>query len=563
MSEGATHCPYIGLKQNRAIRFSTPTAEHRCYINGEATEVPVDQASYCLSPFHTQCPLYMGSLGAQNRRDDVQSVAQSRAKAEVGTRVPASPAATPPERSSQRPSGTPKPAPAKPIAPPVRPARVAADDDGFDGGDDDYMAGRRPAGYKRPASARPSAAIQTGIPQWLYGVVVGVLLVAVVVFVFADQLLQGGSVAEVPAEASPVATTAAEAFEPLPTASTPQATAVPVAIVSEPTATEAAQQANAQAPTATFPPRPTARTVPTFTPSPVSAGGQATATAGVATVVTTATVATSADGAAVATPLWLYFADASGTMYVPVYRSVPVVAKRVAGASLTALIDGPRSGMTQLILPETQLKSLVVRDGVAEVDFDRAPTAAGDIRGYVSIVHTLTQFGTVKRVKFFINGVEVPATGGIPSERIRINEWNPDDLSIDEAIVLPLYFVSPDGRFDIPVSKLVPKTDQVAAATVNGLIKGAGVYADKVKQTIPSDTQVRSVTLQNGVAVVDVSTAFTAASDRAGAMRTLVESLTSWPAITGVKVTVEGQSIAGAWGAEWDRVFERRTVNPE
>jgi spore germination protein GerM len=389
-------------------------------------------------------------------------------------------------------------------------------------------------------------------------------MVAVVVFVFADQLLQGGSVAEAPLEASPMATTAADAFEPLPTASTPIATAEAVVIVSEPTAT-VADQAVAQAPTATFPPRPTARTVSTFTPSPVTtgAGGQATVTAGVATVVTTATVADASAGAAVATPLWLYFADASGTMYVPVYRSVPVVSKRVAGASLTALIDGPRAGMTRLILPETQLKSLVVRDGVAEVDFDRAPTAAGDIRGYVSIVHTLTQFGTVNRVKFFINGVEVPATGGIPSERIRINEWNPDDLSIDEATVLPLYFVSPDGRFDIPVSKLVPRTDQVAAATVNGLIKGAGIYADKVKQTIPSDTQLRGVTLQNGVAVVDLSTAFTAAGDRAGAMRTLVESLTSWPAITGVKVTIEGQSIAGAWGAEWDRVFERRTLNPE
>lgn len=562
MSEGAPHCPFIGLKQNRAIRFSTPTAEHRCYINGEATEVPVDQASYCLSPFHTQCPLYMGSLGAQNRRNDVQSVAQSRAKAEINTRTPVSKESVSTERSN-RPVATPKPAPTKPTTSPARQARVVADED-VDGSDGEFASGRRMVGNKRPASARPSSALQTGIPQWLYGVVVGVLLVAVVVFVFADQLLQGGSVAEVPAEASPVATTAAEAFEPLPTVSTPLATAVPVAVVSEPTATVGAQVAT-QLPAVTFTPRPTARTVQTFTPSPVStrAGGQATATAGIATVVTTATAADASAGSAVATPLWLYFADASGILYVPVNRQVPVVDKRVAGASVNALIEGPRNGMTRLVLPETKVKSLVIRDGVAEVDFDRAPTVPGDIRGYVSIVHTLSQFSTVNRVKFFINGVEVPATGGIPSERIRINEWNPEDLSIDESTVLTLYFVSPDGRYDIPVSKLVPKTDQVAAATVNALIQGAGIYADNVKQTIPSDTQVRSVTLQNGVAVVDVSTAFTAASDRAGAMRTLVESLTSWPAITGVKVTVEGQSIAGAWGAEWDRVFERRTVNPE
>lgn len=66
MSEVATHCPYIGLKQNRAIRFSTPTAEHRCYISGDAMDIPVDQASYCLTQFHTQCPLYMGSLAQHN-----------------------------------------------------------------------------------------------------------------------------------------------------------------------------------------------------------------------------------------------------------------------------------------------------------------------------------------------------------------------------------------------------------------------------------------------------------------------------------------------------------------
>src|SRR5688572_20955294 len=60
MVEPTGHCPYLGLKQNRAIRFASPTPEHRCYVSGEPLEIPVDQSSYCLSQGHVHCPLYMG-----------------------------------------------------------------------------------------------------------------------------------------------------------------------------------------------------------------------------------------------------------------------------------------------------------------------------------------------------------------------------------------------------------------------------------------------------------------------------------------------------------------------
>lgn len=60
MVEPTGHCPYLGLKQNRAIRFASPTPEHRCYVTGDPQVIPVDQVSYCLSSGHTQCPLYTG-----------------------------------------------------------------------------------------------------------------------------------------------------------------------------------------------------------------------------------------------------------------------------------------------------------------------------------------------------------------------------------------------------------------------------------------------------------------------------------------------------------------------
>src|SRR3954462_7451772 len=60
MTEPNRHCPYLGLKQNRPIRFASPTPEHRCFVSGEPLEIPVDQSSYCLSQGHVHCPLYMG-----------------------------------------------------------------------------------------------------------------------------------------------------------------------------------------------------------------------------------------------------------------------------------------------------------------------------------------------------------------------------------------------------------------------------------------------------------------------------------------------------------------------
>ncbi len=60
MVKPSGHCPHLGLKQNRAIRFASPTPEHRCYVTGEAQDIPVDQTTYCLSQGHVNCPLYMG-----------------------------------------------------------------------------------------------------------------------------------------------------------------------------------------------------------------------------------------------------------------------------------------------------------------------------------------------------------------------------------------------------------------------------------------------------------------------------------------------------------------------
>lgn len=391
--------------------------------------------------------------------------------------------------------------------------------------------------HRLTPSRRRHTSAQPRVPAAVYGLFLGILLVAVVVYVYAGNQLSGTTntqTLQMP--------TLAPTFEPLPSIAP---TDIPAIVV------------------ATATPEPTADLVPPTATVEIVVG-----TATPAVIVATATPEP-AVVAAIATPdskempLILYFADSTGRLLVPVQRNVMVVAKRVAGASLNALIEGPRNGLTRVIVQDVNVNSLTIQDGVALIDLDRRPTAVGDVRGFNAMALTLTQFDTVKRVKFLINGGEIAAEPGLPSERPLINVWNPDALVIADSTVLTLYFVSSNGRHDIPVSKIIPKTGDIATAHIQGLIDGPGPYADALKRSIPEGTQLRGIKLEGDLAIIDLSATFADAPDRAGALRTIVESLTSIPSIKRVQVVVEGESLAAKWGNEFAGPFSRRVINPE
>ncbi|MCX7860633.1 MAG: hypothetical protein N2385_11115, partial [Chloroflexus sp.] len=94
MVEPSGHCPYLGLKQNQAIRFASPTPEHRCYAAGQAQEIPQIepdyQSRYCLSDSHVRCPLYMG-MPLPTTSTPLAATAQASASPAVLTPVSASP----------------------------------------------------------------------------------------------------------------------------------------------------------------------------------------------------------------------------------------------------------------------------------------------------------------------------------------------------------------------------------------------------------------------------------------------------------------------------------------
>jgi len=529
---GQRYCPYLGLKQNRAIRFSSPTPEHRCYVGGEPVEIPVDQSAFCLSRNHVQCPLYMGLT------------------------LPSIPATV-------SPSGA---------------ATVAPD-------------GLR--GWLGTLSPRDRA---------IYALMLGMLAIIVLVYAIAgwQALMDGtpstgapspttaGALATETATLSPQPTPSATAtpLPPTPTAlptstpspqPTPSPTPEPVIIVPTAAPTQPTDSATATpSPTesATAAPSPTGQpTQPTPT-STATAAPVAPPTAAPTTPPQPPTVAppaTPRPPAPTAAPavqqqrLWLYFGDATGTLFVPVQRLVPVEERKVATAAINALIDGPRNGLERLIDPQARLLSITINNGLATVNFDRPPHLNGDPRGLHSIVLTLTHFETVTRVQFQVNGRNIGIDGSGPIGRPVVNPLNPNNLPVDYAVTefLPTYYLANDGYHTLRIIRMVPKTRQVAEGTVRALIEGPGIYEYAVQRTIPPGTELRSISINQGVVRVDFSAQFAEATDRASAVRTLVESLTTLPRVTGVQILVEGRSLAEWWGEPYGRIYPKPLINPE
>ncbi|GAB4115942.1 MAG: hypothetical protein Fur005_12650 [Roseiflexaceae bacterium] len=257
--------------------------------------------------------------------------------------------------------------------------------------------------------------------------------------------------------------------------------------------------------------------------------------------------------------LWLYFGDSSGTLFVPVQRQVRVENKQVARAAVQALIDGPRNGLSALLARDAKLIEVKINNGTALVNFDREPSA--DARGADALTLTLTHFSSIQRVQILVNG---KATGPARARPV-VNPINPLGLPTDpqQTEFLPLYFLSNDGYHHIRVIRMVPKTKHTAEGTVRALLEGPGGYGYALQQVIPAGTELRGISISDGVVSVDFTEQFANAGDRATAVRTITESLTTLPGVRGVRFLIEGSSAADWWGEEYGRVFERTLINAE
>ena len=110
--------------------------------------------------------------------------------------------------------------------------------------------------------------------------------------------------------------------------------------------------------------------------------------------------------------------------------------------------------------------------------------------------------------------------------------------------MVTLYFS--DGRFLFPVSRRMPKDENLPRAALQALLDGPGA-ARTLKTPIPGGVQIRSLGVAGGIASIDLSAAFRdPRADTAAAQTAVVETMTALPGITSVVLSVEGIPLASA-----------------
>lgn len=123
--------------------------------------------------------------------------------------------------------------------------------------------------------------------------------------------------------------------------------------------------------------------------------------------------ATSPETATGQMTLTLYFADEQAMYLLPEVREVPKT-EAVARAALEELVKGPQvTGHVKTIPAGTRLLGIRVENGLAYVDFSREFVdnhpggSAGETMTVYSVVNTLTEFSSIQKVKFLVEGKEI------------------------------------------------------------------------------------------------------------------------------------------------------------
>lgn len=115
--------------------------------------------------------------------------------------------------------------------------------------------------------------------------------------------------------------------------------------------------------------------------------------------------------------LTLYYPSADAIHLVSEVRPFPIN-DSPARIAVEALISGTNQPQTAKVFPAgTKLRQIWIKDGIAYVDFNRAILkgnggSASEILLVASVVNTLTEFPTVEKVKFLVEGKKIDTLYG-------------------------------------------------------------------------------------------------------------------------------------------------------
>lgn len=257
----------------------------------------------------------------------------------------------------------------------------------------------------------------------------------------------------------------------------------------------------------------------------------------------------------------LYVEDANGFV-APVTMKVPRV-EWIGKQALSYMVAGGPgeaelpAGFRALLPAGTEVKGMNIdaEQKLATVNFSQAfeHYAKEDERKILeAITWTLTSFPTIDQVELWVDGhplKQMPVAGtplDAPLSRVMgINLERGAGVSVGQATPVTVYFegVAGDHRYMVPVTRLIPRTDNVAEAVMQQLIAGP-VENSNLSAVMLPDVEVLGMTLQEGLVTVDLSEAVRGPDHRvpAESLRAVVMSLGDSLEAEQVQIKVAGST---------------------
>lgn len=254
----------------------------------------------------------------------------------------------------------------------------------------------------------------------------------------------------------------------------------------------------------------------------------------------------------------VYYQDNSGYL-VPVMKQIENQ-QGIAKATLSLMVSSPRNDMEaarlglRTVLPEGTDIDLDISGGVARVDLSDTVTSLPDAEAesnmVSAIVQTLTEFDTVRTVRFLIDGQQVDSlahgtsvSGDFTRGMLNLESASAS-LDPEQARTVMLYFPGETGSLIVPVTRMVYGEPDVNTAVLE-LAKGP-TASSPLESALPSGCGLIDVsTDESGKVTINFTREFISIAEQDDGGRQAVKALmltcSQFPGVTSVEILVEGE----------------------
>ena len=253
----------------------------------------------------------------------------------------------------------------------------------------------------------------------------------------------------------------------------------------------------------------------------------------------------------------VYYQDNYGYL-VPVTRTIPAE-EGVAKATLAMMVSSAYNDMEaarlglRTVLPEGTDIDLDVVNGTARIDLGeqvlKVADAEAEANMVAAVVQTLTEFPTVNKVEFLVDGKKrdrltfgTEVSGAYERGALNLESTQ---ASVDPAAMqtVSLYFPGDSSSLIVPVTRMVYGPNDLSTAVLE-LTKGPSAQSP-LDNALPSGCGLIGVNVKDGVATLNFTKDFmNIAQESDGgrvALRALVLTCTQFEGVDSVAVQVEGQ----------------------